>query len=77
MQLAKPARYIFQGAAFTIFTFQMILAIEKYLSYNTITTSKMKDKQSVSLPEMFLCKENKGFNMTKAQEHGYTRLCNS
>ena len=47
------------------------MAVQEYLDYKTITTSKTKDVVNVTLPDIFICLPDGGFNNTKADENGY------
>ena len=71
MNLIMSMKQTLRVIALAIFTFQMILAIQKFLSLQTITASKTKSIDDTRQPEIFVCPKQRNFNSSRAIELGY------
>ena len=88
MQALSLARYFFQAIAFAIFAYQMIVALDKYVSFATFPSVETKGIADMKLPDLFVCLKQKDmFDIRKSLEkfqigylgflYGYDELRNS
>ena len=70
MNSSISARNVVQAVMIAIFIFQMSLAIKKYFSNDTLTTSKTRHITDIMLPDVFLCNK-KLIDDIKLEQHGY------
>ena len=67
-------RYVVQTLAFGIFVYQMVLAFEKFVIFDSIPIVKNIDISDAELPDLVICPEwNFSGNYKKFHKHGYTR----
>ena len=55
MKLPTMARRVVQVVALAVFTYQIVLAFEKYLTFSTTTVEEIKDIKDAILPSIFVC----------------------
>ena len=75
MNIQKSLRMILQIIALGIFSFQMVMAVRKYFSKTTITTTEQKDIQDSQLPTVTFCTMDQ-FDINKSKMLGYKALHN-
>ena len=55
MKIPTMARKFVQIAALAVFTYQMLLAFGKYLTFSSTTVEETKDIKDATLPSIFVC----------------------
>ena len=65
MKFSKLVRLTVQAAAFAIFVYQMVEAVDKFITFRTVPIEETKDISKTKLPTLMICKQ---FNYTKAAE---------
>ena len=70
MRPVRWARYSVQVVAVAIFTYQMLLAVEKYLKFASIPTVETNDIAEANLPDIYICRPNPNISEI-LDKHGY------
>ena len=75
MNTLKLLRLLLQIAAMAIFSYQMVMAYEKYGAQTTITTTDTKSILESQLPTITICTMDQ-FDIKRSKEMGYKALHN-
>ena len=72
MQSVRLLRLCIQVVALAIFTYQMIVAVEKYATFSSVPTEETKDIADAKLPDIYLSMEVQR-NSQILEKHGYVK----
>ena len=67
MKIQQVIRQVVQLAALVVFTYQMVLAFGKYITFSTTAVTEIKDIKDAILPSIFVCP--KAFDVDDRLEH--------
>ena len=71
MQSVRLLRHCIQAVALAIFAYQMVVAVEKYVTFSSVPTEETKDIADAKLPDIYLCMEVQR-DSEILKKHGYS-----